>query len=458
MQNENKERKKIRNFIKENKAFQKIRDFVKDSETFKKIRGFIKVNKPVGIAVTVLVCLILVGVSYTVYAKYYKTGFNKGMSTASGFYFNSNLMASVPELDVASEEDLYIIPNDILESIIVSSNPTAWAGGDVDYPFDVEVRNFDNQLLYNDKDLNVEYAVYFVLLDKPTEGSTYFVTPEGGTAEELKWDDENDRGVVKSFTEGTLLPGGRTSWDTYRVSIGTTATDIYVPSRVLMVAYPTGPDYLQGTKSIAGMVKAEVQERKFVIEKQGFTICERADYLTTAFDDWKTDVILNESGFVYHVYTSGNFSGNGSAARKRIQLVWRRDMFKINYYDTYYQELMALKDSEPDFDISERYYAASADVEYDEKDKIINISNITKAADDDVDAKWQVMEIDVLPYASLKFTFFRNDGDEKNPGFVDAIEKSKDRDVFENSAFVRLLDEDEDEDEDEGGDPDSGNP
>lgn len=392
----------------------------------KKIRELIKVNKKTGIAVTVLACLLLVGVSITVYSKYYKTGYNPGMAIASGFYFNSNYMASVDELDVTTEEDLYKIPNNVLESIIVSANPTRWTG-EAAYPFYVEVRNYDNQLLYNDRDLDVEYVVCFMLLDEPV-GADYYVkrheTSEEGLIQ-LQWkeDNKNKKGEIVSFS-GTL-PGGQLNRDIYDVEVHLTSAEDYVPARVLMVAYPVGPDFLQGTKSIAGILTTNYQEKEFDIEKANFKICETEDFMNageTANPEfgslaWR-DVVLKESGFVYQVYTSGTFSGSGSATRKRIKVMWRADMFKINNFDTYYQEVK---------NDSKKYHTEEIEDESGNKHK------------------WQVMEIDVLPYSSLKFVFFRTED------FKDKImDSGMNKDIFAESVKVIY--------EKESTDPGAGNP
>lgn len=396
----------------------------------KKIREIIKVNKKTGIVVSVLACLLLVGVSITVYSKYYKTGYNPGMAIASGFYFNSNYMASVEELDVTTEEDLYEIPNNILESIIVSANPTRWTG-EAAYPFYVEVRNYDNQLLYNDRDLDVVYDVCFMMLDEPV-GADYYVKRHENIDNEgliqLRWNEDDKKGKVVSFS-GTL-PGGQLNRDIYDVEVHMTSAETYEPARVLMVAYPVGPDFLQGTKSIAGILTTNYQEKEFDIEKANFKICETEDFMNageTANPEfgslaWR-DVVLKESGFVYQVYTSGTFSGTGSATRKRIKVMWRQDMFKINNFDTYYQEVKGN---------NQKFY--TEEIEDKSGDK----------------HKWQVMEIDVLPYSSLKFVFFRTED------FEDKImDPGMNKDIFAES--VRVIYEKESTGSGPN-EPDTGNP
>lgn len=382
MQNKNKEKKKIRNFIKENGAVKKIRGFIKENETIKKIRSLIKVNKPVSIAVTVLVCLILVGVSYTVYAKYYKTGFNKGMATASGFYFNSNYMAGVSKLkDINkpdSDIDISNLDPEILETIIVSANNQPWQEGEPSYNFHVEVRNYDNQLLYNDQDLNVEYEVNFMLLEDPQGTAFYEVSTSGQETQKLEWDSETGANIA---TFRGTLPGGAANADDYQLTVTMWDSENYKPHNILMVAYPIGPDYLLGTKAIAGIIRANYEEKEFNIERQEFVVSTTQPYQ----DDWG-DAVSQESGYVYRVYTSGNFTGNGSATRRTIRVMWRSDMYEINKFDENYQKVK---------DDPTRYHPI----------------------DRGDDQQWWAMEIDVLPYSALNFVFYRKDG------FVDILDE-----------------------------------
>ena len=126
-----------------------------------------KMNKKSRIMAAVLAGLVLAGLTGTVYSKYYKTGYNKGMAIASGFYFSSDYMAALEDTKgLAVDSVMEEIVKNHLDTIVSSANGTPWMGTNV-YDFHIKIRNFDNQLLYNDKDLNVEYRVEFLLLDEP---------------------------------------------------------------------------------------------------------------------------------------------------------------------------------------------------------------------------------------------------------------------------------------------------
>lgn len=348
-----------------------------------------KLNRKSRLFIAFAAVLILAGASISVYAKYYKTGYNKGMAIASGFYFSSNYMAVQEDIKGLTMEEIA----SGYRNVIISSVDN-WQGTDTHF-VPVEVRNYDTQLLYNDWDLDVEYQVNFMLLDEPV-GANYSVK-YGSTTKALTF--SGGKGVVASFTG--MLPGGRLAdgslpVDRYELSVSKTGSAAYVPSDILMVAYPTGPDYLVGTRCIAGILKFDYVEKPFKIEDSGFVIRKTWDSV-----NWKQDV-AKESGFVYEVITSGNFTGSETTAtRKKIQVKWDASMFKINANDKYY---LSVKD-----DISAYY-------------------QITEGVD-----TYQVMEIEVLPYASIKFVFFRNDG------FETKINAMTDSTKFEEAVQVKVL-------------------
>lgn len=78
-----------------------------------------------------------------------------------------------------------------------------------------------------------------------------------------------------------------------------------------MVAYPTGPDYLVGTRCIAGIIKFDYVEKEFKIEDSGFEIRKTWDSA-----NWKQDVD-KESGFIYELITSGNYTGSETTATRK---------------------------------------------------------------------------------------------------------------------------------------------
>lgn len=362
-----------------------------------------KLNKRFRIVIAVLACVILAGVSITVYSKYYKTGYNKGMSIASGFYFSSNYMATLDDVDKDYTDDQalmeYIAANFAEDAIITSTNDDPWSGEN-SYAFHVRIRNYDNFLLYNDIDLNVDYRVNFMLLENP-QGAAYSVSDlVGANKTSLEW--KNGKGTVVSFTG--RLPGGASKFDEYQLEVARPGDGSeYIPARVLMVAYPVGPSYLTGTKCIAGIISARYKEREFNIEKQGFTIAETADYEA----NWKK-AVEKEAGFEYQLITSGSFSSSDPmTARKKIKLKWNSKMFQINANDEYY-----LKTQDPD-----------------NPEGTYKISTVPDANG----IYWGEMEIEISSYYSVKFVFFRN------TGFVQGLAGMTDKEAFEKSVYAEVV-------------------
>jgi len=325
-------------------------------------------------------CLVLAGASLTVYSKYYKTRYEKGMAIASGFYFSSNYMYEEEGLnDIADIEELTkrsggrLVHEDLVNRLMVAVNKQLL--GDDSCLFNVEVRNYTNQLLYNDLDLNVGYKVEFALLDAPV-GAVYEIR-KGSTGSYVRLENDGRGKIAKAVFEGDLK-GGELSWDDYelKVTIDNSQGAVYQSSRVLLMAYPISPDYIKDTKKIAGIIMADYNQRKMEITDQRLTIEEEAGWNET---DWK-EKMKAESAFVYQLKTTGNYYAQGSGSMKQeIRIIWDAELFELNRNDKYREE-------------------NDANIEYK-------------------DGKG-IMTIETMPYSSIKFVFF------KKQGFDEKIDKS----------------------------------
>lgn len=332
-----------------------------------------KRNKMPRVAITVLACLILAGVSITVYSKYYKTGYNKGMAIASGFYFGSNYMA---ELDLEDETAKQIhTVEDLVKSDLISQLPTrasnsGWNnnGSSFESSFLIDIDNYANQLLYNDKDLNISYTVEFILLDVP-KGVSYQVCKGNNTGNYVPI---NEKKKVVFTGE---LEGGKLSWDTYQFHVSISDLNNYETARVLALAYPTDPTYVQGTKKIAGIITADYREVEMDITNQGFTI---ENSLTNS--NWK-DIVKKEAAFEYQVRTTGNYSADAATGQmQKIKVSWKPNLYVLDKYDKYKVELEKQYESNP-----------------------AELSNYLNEAEG-----WMILE--TIPYSSIKFTFFKKEG------------------------------------------------
>ncbi len=332
-------------------------------------------------------CAALAAISITVYSKYYKTSYEKGIAIASGFYFSSNYMYEEEGLNGIEDIEELKKERELVNRLMIAVSNEPWTSSS--FQFDVEVRNHTNQLLYNDKDLDVAYTVEFILLDPP-EGADYSIGKAvNGSVEENRYVALNSANgdLPKASFQGTL-EGGELSWESYvlRVTLDDSQGKEYVPSRVLMMAYPTEPTYLENTKKIAGIIKAEYNLAEMEITDQKFTIENELEEA----EDWKRRA-KEESAFVYQLKTTGNYYVNGNDNMlQKIRVEWDPDMFSLN-----------------------------------ENDRYLNHEEGTRLVE--YDAEKGVMVIETAPYSSIKFIFFKKYRDDIHhiEGFDSKIDKMK---------------------------------
>ncbi len=365
--------------------------------------GIEMVNEKWKKAVAVLIgCVVLAAISITVYSKYYKTSYEKGMAIASGFYFSSNYMYEEDGLSGIEDIESLKKETELVSRLMVAVSNEPWTSSS--FQFDVEVRNHTNQLLYNDKDLDVAYTVEFILLDPPAGADYSIGKAVNGVVADNRFVPLNSASgdLTKATFQGTL-EGGKLSWESYvlRVDLNNSQGQEYIPSRVLMMAYPVEPSYLENTKKIAGIIKAEYNLAEMEITDQKFTIENELEEA----DDWKARA-KEESAFVYQLKTTGNYyvDGNDNMLQK-IRIEWDPDMFALNENDRYLN-----------------HAEGTRLVEYDEEKGI--------------------MVIETAPYSSIKFIFFkryRDDG-QHIEGFDDKIDRMQSLDELKGTVKAVKVD------------------
>lgn len=337
-----------------------------------------KGNRKVYLIAGLMACLLLVGVSITVYSKYYRTGYNQGMAIASGFYFSSSYMYEEEGLDniknieeLAKRKNGTLVHEELVNRLISSVSNETWNGNS--YTFHIDVRNYANQLLYNDKDLSISYKVEFVLLDADTTSNGTYEVRKGNSGSYTKITNNGNGSIRKASFQGTLA-GGQPLEDDYELRVTLTkGTADYVPARVLIMAYPEGIAFVQNPLKIAGIVRADYNQAEMQIIDQKFTIEDELE----SSSDWKKRV-KEESAFVYQLKTTGGYYVEGNDnMMQTIKIKWDPDMFVLNQNDRY-----------------------------------------IKAKDTQYDPKTGEMIIKTVPYSSIKFVFFKKEGFD---GKVDAM-------------------------------------
>ncbi len=210
-------------------------------------------------------------------------------------------------------------------------------------------------------------AIISASRDKMIGSSMYLTGIEVDTGNYIPLNSGNT--IKKASFRGTL-EGGLLTWENYvlRVSLGSGQTaDSYQPARVLLMAYPVEPVFLEDTKKIAGIIRAEYNITEMEITDQKFTI---EDELKE--DSWQ-ERVKKESALVYQLKTTGNyFAQETDNMLQKIRIKWNPSMFSLNKNDRYLN-----------------HAEGTRLVEYDEAGG--------------------TMVIETAPYSSIKFVFFKKE-------------------------------------------------
>ena len=358
---------------------------------YKWIKQFLKLNNVrkaivIGFIFGILLTIGMSGVSL---AKYFAKRDNKGVSVASGLYFNSNCISNVEgPVNVSLDRiDLLTVPGYV--------NPEGGSN------FYLDIRNYDNHLLYNELYLDLKYTISFMKLNGETasveyvdeDGRNIRVSLENGTTYVdaiAGVTHEGWNGKCLTLTEKELA-GGAARYHSYviRTTNATDGTD----AKVLVMAYPTAPDYVEAAAEdlrLIGVLQAQPKEVKVGIDRSSFMIEETAEYAS----DWKK-AVEKMSGLVYTIQTNGDDVSTSGAVKGELEVTWNAKMLDINQYDPYYLEA---------------------------------VNNNTLTTNGDL----KTMKIRVLPYANVRITFY------KTADFVSAFGSTMTQNEFESYVKASL--------------------
>lgn len=276
-----------------------------------------------------------------VYAKYYSQGARAGIAIASGIYFSANYA-------VESEED-----GEYFESIVTSE----YMGNS--YNFDFEVRNYENNLLFNNSSITIPYSVSFILGEVP-DNAKYSIT-WGENTKELS-------ATEKVTITQQSIDGGSTVSNKYTIQIetqtgGHTAVPIYVEVR-------TGEGALIDRILRGKMVLSSDGRPENFIESQEFI-------LPTDIEDeiQKFAQIEKLSELTYEIRTVGEVLVTEEVTEE-LKLLWDPEVLEIDMFDTTYQ-------------------------------KWLSDNNRTEPFDDTENIGWKYITIKVMPYSVESIDFFR---------------------------------------------------
>lgn len=257
-------------------------------------------------------CLLLSG-GYAVYAKYLSQSVQRGITIASSIYFTCNYASPSQTL----EDDM----TDALVSVAQSTDTDG-----KEYNFTVEIRNYENILLYNNSTAQIPYTVEFWLADAGTAGDTYQATAKvktkkaDGTFEETTETKTITQDNPASFNN--ILTGGQALSDGYEIKVTAPsgkAVPIYVRVKTadgaLLTELLKGKIMLQ-TRSDAGKFL-----KSFGFNTNGDTPKEQFEYLQ------------KQSEFNYKI-TTGGVSQEDGGNTEMVTLYWNGTVYDIDRFSS----------------------------------------------------------------------------------------------------------------------------
>lgn len=338
------------------------------------------------IAGILLVCIALAGITGIVYGKYYASRNNKGIVVASNLYFGSDKLKK--STGITNIDD--IVGNDeMINKINVFTNSGSWATTNLPLSFDI--RNYDNNILYNENKLDIEYKIECVLLDEPI-GAKYSIVSSDGTVYRL-----DNKGSKVELTGS--LKGGTLSSDTFAVQISMVSQEVYKAARVLVMAYPISPDYVYKDKDdnqeyrLLGIFQGHITDVKMSIDSAKFKVQDNEQYNDSKWKDLVTDL----SGYVYNIKTIGDVvTDEETASKQEIKVTWNTNYLTIDEYDESY---LAAKEHD---DKAKQAAIAEAEAKGEPTDNVTYDKYLIDNGDGTMS-----MIISVLPYYSIDITFYR---------------------------------------------------
>lgn len=239
-------------------------------------------------AVTLVCFIAILASGINTFAKYYSQQRQKGVAMASNFYFSSDILAKGVKVDA----------NGPVSGFAEYPMSGKWNKGGTSSSYTFNIRNFENNLLYNDSNLDVKYNIYFMLEKEETNGAIctisdgQYSTTVSTTANYMK-DGEN----IKEYS----LNGGEAQSQTFTVSYSHPEGSDY-PVGLYIWVVSTSPDYINKENyTLGAKIKLSESVASFTLSGKFDLGLSSENELT---DEDKT-LIAQQSGFVYRITTSG---------------------------------------------------------------------------------------------------------------------------------------------------------
>lgn len=257
----------------------------------------------------------LLSCGWYVYAKYMAQSVQKGVALASSIYFTSNHAAPSDSSDDMSGA---------LVSVAESSD-----GDGKNYNFHVEIRNYENILLYNSSNAKIPYTVSFQLAATPAAGDSYKVT--ASVKKEADGRIETVTGETQTLSANDWvtfeneLPGGEALSDDYQIQVTSSAGNpvpIYVRANTKDGALLT--EHLKGKI----MLQARADSGDF-LKTYGFSVP------SDGTDEEKFAALQKQSEFSYKI-TTGGISADAGSDADVVTLYWDSAVYDIDRFSNAY--------------------------------------------------------------------------------------------------------------------------
>lgn len=303
--------------------------------------------------ISIAAILLLVSGGSYVYAKYFSERAQWGVAIASGVYFTANY---------ASEKE------DFFETIVKSD----YLGSNTQFTF--EVRNYENNLLFNESDVVIPYSLSFWLGEEPV-GAAYTVTWQDGEQSATL----NVGEAQKVTIDGQSIAGGAAKAVEYVLRITVTTEEVHeaVP---IYVEVQTAEGALVNKRLRGKMVLNNTAIPENYIESQGFIVPEETDPENVQFEQ-----IQEQSGFSYEIRTVGEVADE---VTEELKLSWNPDVLEIDLFEEAYLEWL----------------------ESDTKEELETAGTVMDSNGLATDSNgWKYITVKVMPYSAETIVFFRGE-------------------------------------------------
>lgn len=263
-----------------------------------------------------------------VYAKYFSESARWGVAIASGVYFTANY--------ATANEDFFetVVKND-------------YTGNKYDFVF--EVRNYENQLLFNESGVVIPYSVSFWLGESPVNAQYQVECQEQFYTIGVEEDG-------KVTIDGQTIGGGSAFANEYQIHIIADSSEESHKAVPIYVEVQTAEGAIINRTLRGKMVLNNQAAPENYIESQEFIVPE-----DVTDDAEKFARILKMSEFTYEIRTVGEVASDD--VTERLKLSWNPKLLEIDLFDEAYlawqedvEESSGARPEQPAKDESGWYY------------------------------------------------------------------------------------------------------